>query len=474
MDLFEHAAGVWARRLVVLLVAVAVAATVFVWRATATDQYVAETTVQVRLPEDAGSDPSTQSAYYADNVVGLAGSRGVLEQALEAVGRTADDDDVLALGDHVSAESGAQPGFVTISVTAETGVAAADLADAVAAVLTAQVAADQADDLTTQRAAITDAIAAVGAERREVAVGDNFALAALEREREALLGSLRAVADKPSWRLAVVEPATVPDSPESPKPLRDALLALIVALVLAAEGVVIARSLRGSLSARDPGRDAGDTAGVPAAVVDPDDGPTALATLLPTLEGTRTLNLVQLGEEPQARAATLLARLLAARGDDVLLVDVVPERPSVGDELGLGDSTGLTALGRDLRPAVLDDLPQPDGVRVLVAGAPTPGDHSARVTRVVEVAPQSRVLLAASVAGIDDLLGVSAALSGPTLLAVDATTTRARLREAVTALRGLGLDVVAVAVHRRPGWTPRPSRSDAGRAVAPDAVEQPA
>ncbi|WP_148611753.1 Wzz/FepE/Etk N-terminal domain-containing protein [Nocardioides rubriscoriae] len=471
MDLLEHAAGVWARRWVVLVVALAAAAAVLVWRSTAPDQYVAQTTVQVRLPEDQASDPSVQVGYYADTVVGLTTSRGVLEKALTSLGRPADEDAVSAVSGDVTAESGTQPGFVTVAATGADGVEAADLADAVAAVLATEVAADQADDLASQRAAITDAIALVGRERREVIGRDNVAVAALEREREALLGSLRAVADRPSWRLAVVEPATIPDGPASPKPLRDALLALIVALVLAAEGVVLARALRGSLSARDPGRDAAATAGVPAVVIDPDDGPTAVASLLPVLEGDRAVNLVQLGDAPQARAATLVARLLAARGDDVLLVDVAPQRPTVDRELGLDEGPGLTGLARTLTPASLDALPQHDRVRVLTAGAPAPGDHPARVARVVEVAPQSRLVLAASVDDVDDLLDVSSALSGPTVLAVDAGVTRKRLREAVTALRGLGLDVVAVTVHRGQRRSSRAPRAVARQRVA---AEQPA
>ena len=49
MDVLEQLAAVWAKRVVVLATALLVAATVFVWRSTAPEEYVATSTLQVRL-----------------------------------------------------------------------------------------------------------------------------------------------------------------------------------------------------------------------------------------------------------------------------------------------------------------------------------------------------------------------------------------------------------------------------------------
>ena len=456
MDLLEHAAGVWAHRLVVLAVGLVAAASVFVWRDAVPDTFVAESTAQVRLPDAVSGDPSVQVGFYAETVAGLAGSRAVLERALELADRQEDPD---ALVDEVTAETGTRPGFVTVSATGPTGETAAALADAVATALSEQVADEQAADADERRGGITAAIARVGEKRREV-LDDPVALAALEREREALLAAARSAAEVVPWRLSVVDAADVPDEPAAPNPTRDALLALIIALLLAAEGVVLVRAFRGSLSVRDPARDAGDAAGVPGILVGPKDGPTAVATALPVIGMSRSVTLVQRGPVAHARTATLLARLLAARGDDVLLVDVAPRRASVHREIGVRQSPGLTDLDAALGARSLDDLPHVGGVRVLPAGkAPASlssggsGDGSTGgslelVTRVLGSAPQERLVVAASVRDIDDLIGVSAALDGPTVLEVDAGTTRAQVRDDAAALRGLGLDVVAVSVRQ--------------------------
>ncbi len=75
MDLLEHAAGVWARKYVVLGVAILVAIGVYGWRSNAPEQYDATTTLQVRLPDTQSSDPSGAVAFYAQSVGGLVDSR---------------------------------------------------------------------------------------------------------------------------------------------------------------------------------------------------------------------------------------------------------------------------------------------------------------------------------------------------------------------------------------------------------------
>ncbi len=443
MDLLEHAAGVWARKYLVLAAALLVAVAVYGWRASAPDEYVSSTTVQVRVPET-NSDPSAEVDYYAETVTGLATSRTVVERALPT---GSSDLDVADAVDRITAKVASEPGFVTITGFGPTGEEAAALADSLASVLIEQVTQEQAADLAAQRAAITDSIAEVGRERRKLAAdGDTFAIAALSREREALLGSLRTVTDKASWRLAVVEPADVPESPASPAPLRDALLAFIIALILGAELVVLSRAWRGSLSARDAAKDAGDAAGVPAVSLDPDDRATALATLLPVLETQRAITVVQHGPVAHAHTVGLLTDLLAARGDEVLLVDATPGRPTVHREFAVSLTPGLGELSAATLSAdtAFGALPHARHVHVLAAGRPGPGEEL--LAETVKSAPHARVTVAASVETIDDLLDLAGELDGAAVLDVDAGTTRAQIRSDVAALRGLGLDVVAVTV----------------------------
>lgn len=404
MDLMEHAAAVWARRSLVLALALAAALGVLAWRSAAAETYVATVTVQARLPVSDASDPSVQVGYYADTVAGLATSRSVVEQALVLAGR---DDEVLdEVAEGVVAEAGDEPGFVTVSASGATGTEAAALAAGLAQVLTDQVAADQAADLDAQRATIRLAIGGLARQRRALPATDVFALAALDRERETLIGGLRAVAQQAPWRLAVVEPASAPTEPDSPVPHRDALLAFLLALVLAAEGVVVARAWRRSLSARDPALDVAEAVGAPAVALRRSDGPTALATLLPSLGDARSVTVVQRGRGGQTHTAELLAELLAARGEDVVVVEA--------------------------------------GVR----GRRTPAEVVGRLRETIATSKHQRVLIAADVRRVDDLLGLAPALAGPTVLSVDTSTTRPQVRSDAAGLRGLGLDVVAATVHR--------------------------
>ncbi len=467
MDLLEHAAGVWSRRYALVGVAVLIAIAVFGVRSTAAEQYDATTTMQVRLPDTLSSDAANRVSFYAATTTGLATSRGVVAQALDDAGRSDAVDD--AVGE-VSASEGTDPGFLTVQASGPTPRAAAELADALGQVLIEQVAADQAADLADQRSALTDAIAQLGRVRNATLAGrdkDPFEKAALDREREALLGSLRTLAEKVPWRLAVVEPATLPTSASAPAPLRDALLALILVLIVGAELIVAGRAWRGSLSARDPGKDAGGVAGVPGFLVRPDRSAAALTPILPAVGAARVVNVIQSGRAAQARTASLLAELLAARGDDVLLVDAGVERPTVHTVFGLDRAPGLAELrqGDDDLAAQLTALPRVRDVSVLTAGGAAAADDDRRLGEILKAAPQARVCVTTSIASVDDLLDVVRELDGPVVLDVEASTTKRRLRNEVETLRGLGLDLVAVTVSSG-------SRRAHSRGAEPD-VETP-
>ncbi|WP_323793385.1 hypothetical protein [Nocardioides sp.] len=445
MDLMEHAAAVWARKYLLLAVALTVAIGVYALRSTAPEQYEATTTLQIRLPDTQVGDPSSQADFYGETVVGLATSRLVVEQALAAVDRDDDPDD--AADDITAAADG--DSFLELGASGSTPEEAVDLTVALADVLIEQVAAEQAADFANQRAAVTQAVAQLGRDRRTALSDgtDPFERAALDREREALLGSLRTIAEKTPWRLEVVVPAVEPRSPSAPTPTRDALLALILVLILGAELIVARRAWRGSLSVRDPAKDAGDVAGVPALVVRPDQSAAALTPLLPAIGSARAVNVIQSGRVPQAHTVALLAELLAARGEDVLLIDAGKARPTVHAEYGLDVAPGLAELRRSGNLETrLKDLPGSRGVHVLPAGEVELSSKTRRLADVVKAAPQDRIALATSVSSVDGLLDVVADLDGPLVLDVDGDITRKQLRSQVETLRGLGLDLVAVTV----------------------------
>ncbi|MDO9454925.1 hypothetical protein, partial [Nocardioides sp.] len=166
MDLLDHAAGVWARRWVVLSVALLLAAGVFLWRSTITEDFEASTTVQIRLPATESGDLSIRVQFYSESVAGLTSSREVVTEALSRARRATDRDAVDEAVDSVSVEAGAEAGFLVVSAQGPSGAAAAELADSLADVLRERIADQQDDDLTARRTSISDAIADLARERR--------------------------------------------------------------------------------------------------------------------------------------------------------------------------------------------------------------------------------------------------------------------------------------------------------------------
>ena len=444
MDLVEQLSAVWARRVAVLATALMVAGAVFVWRAAGPETYEASATLQVRLPETDASDPSTQAVYYAETVIGLMTSRDVVVDALGSVGR---GDDPSEVADRLRVRAGTQPGFVDVTADGSTAREAADLADALVAAVGRRLTAEQAADIDAERNRLTAALEQVLGQLYAAPAGDNAAKAALIREREELISSLRTNANRGTYRVVTVESAEPPAHPVAPTPIRDAVLALLLALVLGAEAIVIRRAWRGAISARDPAGDVAETIEAPSVALHAGDGVESVAPLLPALVGSRLITVAQVvgRRRPDGRAAVLLARLLTVRGGDVLLLDATARRPSVHRALGAEVEPGLTDLPTD-RQALrrhLDELPRLAGFRVLTAGRPDsldPAAARARLARVVAAAGEAVVVIAISGRRLDELLSLSPdGAHGSVVLVVDSgAATRSVLRQMAAAWRGFG------------------------------------
>jgi Mrp family chromosome partitioning ATPase len=182
-----------------------------------------------------------------------------------------------------------------------------------------------------------------------------------------------------------------------------------------------------------------------------------VAALLPALTDAQRVTVARVDRRrPDARAAVLVAQLLAARGRDVLLVDATPRRPSVHRALGLDLEPGLTKLAADGLKQQLRDLPRVHGVRVLTAGRRPGTDGQSqreRLRRLVEAADESRIMVvvAACGRGLDELLPlVTEGSSDPLVVVVDASTaTKGALRQLAAAWRGLGVSVAGAVVQVR-------------------------
>ena len=457
MDLAGQLAAVWARRFILVLTALSVAAAVFTWRSAAPDRFEATSTLQVRLPDTDSSDPSTQVGYYAETVVGLLTSRVVVADALNKLGRS---DDPETVAEDIDPREGSEPGFVSVTAVGETAREAALLSDALVAAVSTRVATDQERDLAAERGLVERALADVLANLAAAPVGDNALRSALIREREELLSALRSNANRVPWQVAVVDAADEPTSPTSPTPLRDALLAFLVALILAAELLVVVRAWRGSISVRDPAGDVSKALGVPTVEVPRHAGIAALASLLPHLGSARRVAVIRVGPRPNGQVAVLLAELLAERGRSVVLADAGPDSPSLSRALDVPPGPGLASLPEDDRrlAQVMRGLPRLGDVRVLQAGeAPIDEGPTVReqISRVVATDDYDSVVLSASVGLVDDLVSVLEEGSDVMLvLDVDASgATKRDLGATAAALRGLGSPLVAATVSRTT-WRP--------------------
>jgi len=208
------------------------------------------------------------------------------------------------------------------------------------------------------------------------------------QEAQQRIARLRTLQGVQSHNLQVIEPASAPASPTSPKPKRNAMLALIAAVLLAGGLVSLAERLDRRL--RDS-KQLEDLTGAPLlARVPPTAFPggapdpqvpivfQALRDSLTYFNVDRTLTslavISPLKGEGKTTVSTHLAVSFARAGKRVILVDADMRSPQVGTRMGLDRSPGLSdvLMGGDLDDT-LRELDIMDGhLQVLTGGTPTP------------------------------------------------------------------------------------------------------
>src|SRR5262245_5840419 len=187
----------------------------------------------------------------------------------------------------------------------------------------------------------------------------------------------------------VIEPATPPGSPISPHPERNARVAFIVALLIAAALVPLLDAMDRRLREPEELEDLGD---VPLLGSIPDgafpgkgSGPfvhEAFQTLragLTYFNIDRTISTVLIGSpgrgDGKTTVAANLARALAEDGRSVIAVDCALRRPPLAKRLGVGDEVnfGLDTVlidRRDVNDALVDVEIEGGTLRVLPGGSP--------------------------------------------------------------------------------------------------------
>ncbi|MDY7103280.1 MAG: polysaccharide biosynthesis tyrosine autokinase [Actinomycetota bacterium] len=325
---------------------------------------------------------------------------------------------------------------------------------------TAGVVQQAIDDIDTELAEL-EAEPDGGAERE---------LRALESRRQTLVQQLEAIqlnTDLASQRSAfVLNPAVAPDSPISPNPLRNAIAALVVGLVLGAAAALLLDYLDdtvGSKADLERMTDAPNLAVVPTLerqYRERRDLVTRREPSSPTSEAYRSLRTsiqfiglkrpirsVQLTSARQAEGKTTtaanLAVAIARGGQRVTLVDCDLRNPSIHRYFGLNASPGLSSVvvGDAPLEAALTAVVDVPGLRVLCAGDTPPnpaellaGTHIPNLFAHLQTEGDVLVIDSPPILPVTDALVLSYVVDATVLVARAGDTTMKELELAVDAL----------------------------------------
>ena len=271
--------------------------------------------------------------------------------------------------------------------------------------------------------------------------------------------------------LAVIDAASVPSAPYSPRPLRNGLIAIVAGLVLGIGGAFVRESLDRRLRDSDEVETA---AGVTVLGVVPQDMPdvrlpiethpmssraeayrkvrTNLSFTSQTGMPASVLITSSTSGEGKTTLATNLALACAKTGQRVVLIDADLRRPMVAEYLGLRNGAGLTnwLTGR----SNLEDILQPFGETELdvITSGPIPANPSELLgsNRMSDLLSQleSRydmiIADAPPVLPVSDGLVLAVLVRGVVLVAKVGDTTRDRLRRSKDAVIKVGGNLVGV------------------------------
>lgn len=242
LDLAQHARDLRSVALPALLVALLVAAGVFTLRTAAEPQYEASVlarvdTAAVGEAQDITDGGTALQASYAETLADTEVLASIIDQS--GVGWTTEQ-----AQSRIAVTDGPASGLLQVTARGATGQQAAVVAAATVPALASAVrqrrlqdAAQAAVDLRTEAAAINSQLV-------DLAENDP-ARPALEVDYQAALNRIAQVESTGLVNLAALSDPSVPDTPVSPYPLRDALLALLVTLILVAELGVLVRGRLG-------------------------------------------------------------------------------------------------------------------------------------------------------------------------------------------------------------------------------------
>jgi capsular exopolysaccharide synthesis family protein len=381
----------WRRKALILICLIVLPVAAYAYSQRLTKTYEASTLVSVQGTASetslvVGDTPTTGAANTAQ-VAALVGTDAVADQASRLLGEPR--------GSLRGAATGAddeKTGFITITATAGSGERAAQIANAFA----------QALKLARGRAGVARIDVAIGKVQKEL---DKLPPGDVQNTQlSEQLQTLRTVRAAQSENMQVVQPAAVPAAPLSPNPKRNAILAFVVALLIAAGAVTLAERLDRRLhDSRDLERLTGTPllAQVPASAFPGAAPDPQLPIVFQTLRDSLTyfnvdqrlsslLVISPLQGDGKTSVATNLSVAFARAGKQVILVDADLRSPQVASRMGTPPMPGLSEVisgNSEIEEALTEIEPFGSYLRVLAGGSvpPNPSEMlgSARMSTIL-------------------------------------------------------------------------------------------
>jgi Mrp family chromosome partitioning ATPase len=426
MDLVEHFRLIWRKRWLILAVSLVIAGLVFAVSRTRAKVYEATATIDVIPATAIAAESITEERVdlVADRFAAFASATTVLEEAVERSGL---DISVSTARARVSADASEDPGFVSVRSEGPSPRAADALATGLVNAL-------------------------IDAATPETAPGE----------------------EAPP-RPQIVSPARVSSGPVRPQPVRDGVLALLIAVVLTAALVALLGFVAGRLPTGRVREEVERVTAVPVLARIPrkgrDEVVEAFRELRAQVEFARSdvdVRSVAVTAVDAGAGASFVARGLAQISanlkSSVVLVDANLRRPSVAEQLHLPPSPGLgdVLLGMPFDASLLRQAnPLQKRFRVLTAGLAVPDAPgllgAGALRKVLDQLADAEIIVvdAPAVADVADALVIGAQVDA-SILVVDARSTRRRvLHDAVRRLSPHARLLGSVVNRDDPGHRPR-------------------
>ena len=462
MDLSEHLTTIWRRRLQVVGAALVIAAIVYVFSGAQSKVFASDAVVRVQPATTETSVQQGNAVFLSRTYAKLAKTAPVLDEAakvsgLPILGPTA--------GGRLEIIADEEVGFITVRATGPAPQDAQRLANALATTLIAAVEKQENDQLAERVGRLQNQLNDVQTALLSTPVGTPQQTA-LQAQFQALISQKTSIESENRNRIELVQQGDLRLSAVAPTPARNAVLALLIALVVNAELAVLLAALSDRLRI-DDAEEVSRLTGLPVLARIPEEDGLAtveafrtLRTNLMFLDGTVQLrSLAIVGPEPDSGKSYVAAGLAIAAASlelPVVLVDGDLRNPVQHKRLEVPGRPGLVELVRGTVvdvDQVLQRYNAEPNLRVLPAGAPVDdpaGLLSGSMSHVIaELSWADLVVVDTPAARLYAEGPAIAAQCDATLVVLSSDNARRRaVREFVADLRRIGARPVGVVLNR--------------------------